>query len=106
MDDLFDAVLGGRVTGRPVPCPAGCLNGALDLWSVLLSVESELNLWLAWTSESDHWTWILPRLNLVLDVSGGDDGATYTLTNWVTVYPPLISGLATILYRLGLGRSS
>jgi hypothetical protein len=95
--ELLDAVLAGRRTDEPVPCPGGYLDGENGLFYVLLGVHRDLRLDL----RDDHWTWVLPRLNLVLRVTSGPD-SEYTLTDWAAPYPPLTAGLATILHRLGL----
>jgi hypothetical protein len=90
---LFDAVLAGRTTDEPVPCP----GGPEGLIAVLLDVTTQDggSPWM--DRDGDRWRWVMPRLNLVLSLGPAD----YTIVTWVAAYPRLTTGLATILYGLG-----
>lgn len=91
---LLDSVLAGRTTDEPVPCP----GGPDGLVAVLLEVTTSDggSLWM--DRDGDRWRWVMPRLNLVLSLGPTD----YTITTWVAAFPRLTTGLATILYGLGL----
>jgi hypothetical protein len=104
IDELFDAILAGRRTDSLVPCPGGYLDGVEGLVCVLgdLGSEAGTELRIGPDTQGQTSTWVLPRLNLVLWMTAGPGPSGYTLTSWVTHFPPLTVGLATILHRLGL----
>jgi hypothetical protein len=92
IEELFDAILAGRPTDGPVPCPGGYPAGVEGLTCVLGDLNGRLRYL--------HGAWEFPRLNLALRMT--TEPGSYTLTTWVIEYPPITRKLATLLHRLGL----